>query len=164
MALLHRGRSKFEERLHRMEPWLMRGAQPQSEDYCQLFDAGIRAIVNLRKHDDSVTIEKFAPQVLAVRIPVANHHAPSRTQALTWLEFCQSMRAAWPIFVHCHAGHGRTSVFCGLVRIAQGWDFQRMLDEQQSYGFEPRREVEQAQFLEQFCDDVRAGRLTVPSL
>jgi hypothetical protein len=39
-----------------------------------------------------------------------------------------------------------------------------MLDEQQSYGFEPRREVEQAQFLEQFCDDVRAGRLTVPSL
>src|SRR5581483_10282119 len=111
MAILKLRHEKFQERLHRIEPWLMRGSQPGPKDFSRLFDAGIRVIVNLRKHDETQDIEKFAPGILAVRIPMPNHQPPSVTQALKWLDLCESVRSKWQIFVHCHAGHGRTSVF-----------------------------------------------------
>ena len=155
---------KFEDRLHRIEPWLMRGSQPSPKDYSELYDAGIRVIVNLRKHDETNDIEKVAPEILAVRIAVPNHNAPYDAQALKWLELCESVRAKLPIFVHCHAGHGRTSVFCALVRIAQGWPLEKIIAEERSYGFEPEEEVEQNEFIERFWSDVQSGRLQVPSL
>ncbi|MGH7330679.1 MAG: protein-tyrosine phosphatase family protein, partial [Polyangiaceae bacterium] len=111
--------------ISRIESWLARGGQPVRDDYGRLYESGIRLVVNLRKnHDEAADIERHAPRLTSLRIPVRNDRAPSDEQAEKWLALCEAARGQLPIYVHCHEGHGRTSVFCGLVRIAQGWDLE----------------------------------------
>ena len=133
-----------------IEPWLARGAQPTHRGYAWLADHGFKVVVNLRSHDETKSVKRFAPSLVPVHIPVSNNRAPSDEQALQWLELCASpyMR---PLLVHCNLGEGRTSAFCALVRIAQGWPVDEAIAEQQQYGFDPAGEHrEQAKFLNAF--------------
>lgn len=137
-----------------LEPWLARGAQPSHRGYAWLAERGFKVVVNLRTHDESKSVQKFAHVLAPIHIPVENNRAPSDQQALQWLELCASpyMR---PLLVHCNLGEGRTSLFCALVRIAQGWPLDEAIAEQQEFGFDPDGEHrEQARFLEAF---VRKG-------
>jgi len=83
---------------------------------------------------------------------------------MKWLELCHATRENTPIYVHCHEGHGRTSVFCSLVRIAQKWTIERIIAEERTFGFDPDEEREQAEFIRRFADNVRNGHLDVPDL
>jgi protein tyrosine/serine phosphatase len=113
----------------------------------------------LRKnHDEAAEIETHAPGLVSLRIPVRNDHAPSDEQADKWLKLCATAGKELPIYVHCHEGHGRTSVFCALVRIAQGWDVERIFTEERGYGFDPVKLKEQSEFIRRFAEDVKAGR------
>ncbi len=72
------------------------------------------------------------------------------------------LRAMRPIFVHCNAGEGRTSTFCALVRIAQGWPLDSAIAEQVRFGFDPDGEhKEQARFLERFS---KRDKRAIPTL
>jgi protein tyrosine/serine phosphatase len=137
-----------------LEPWLARGAQPAPQGYRWLDEQGFKVVVNLRTHDEAHSIEKCAHELVPVHIPVVNNRAPSEAQALEWLDLCASQYMR-PLYIHCNLGEGRTSMFCALVRLAQGWPLEEAIVEQQPFGFDPEGEHhEQARFLQTF---VRKG-------
>jgi protein tyrosine/serine phosphatase len=134
-----------------LEPWLARGAQPTPQGYRWLEDHGFKVVVNLRTHDETPSVKKFAHGLVPIEIPVINNQAPSDEQVIQWLELCAS-RYMRPVFVHCNLGEGRTSAFCALVRLAQGWPLDEAIAEQQPFGFDPDGEHhEQARYLDAFA-------------
>ncbi len=145
-----------------VEPWLARGAQPSILGYKWLDAHGFKVLVNLRIHDESKTVRRFAGSVEPIQIPITNNRAPSEEQALQFLEICAS-RYMRPILVHCNLGEGRTSTFCALIRVAQGWPLDEAIREQQPFGFDPSGEhQEQAHFLRSFVLKKLAERVWVP--
>jgi protein tyrosine/serine phosphatase len=144
--------------------WLARGAQPRKRQYGALRFDGIDTIVNLRRRDECAGIEARAGHALAVHIPVRKNEAPTTMQAVKWLRFCDDVSQTRHIYIHCKNGDGRTSVFCALVRIAQGWDVQRAIDEQRAFGFGKRRHRRQMSFLREFHAAVVSGEIGIPRL
>lgn len=134
-----------------MEPWLTRGGQPANDQYGWLRSIGVDTLVNLRRSDDSQRVESHAPEILQVRIAVADNCPPTHAQAVKWLRFCEEIRSARRLFVHCKNGSGRTSVFCALVRIGQGWDAASAVDEQRKFGFGAPKHAAQIDFLHRFA-------------
>src|ERR1700680_431896 len=133
-----------------IEPWLARGAEPKHAGYKWLADMAFKTVVNLRSHDVAQSVRNASVNLETLNIPVKNNKAPEDEQALQWLQICSS-RPMRPIFVHCNAGEGRTSTFCALVRIAQGWPLDSAIAEQLIFGFDPDGEhKEQARFLKKF--------------
>lgn len=133
-----------------IEQWLARGAEPKPAGYKWLADKQIETVVNLRSHDLAESVRNASSNLQSIHIPVENNRAPSDEQALQWLQLCSS-RPMRPIFVHCNAGEGRTSTFCALVRMAQGWPLDSAIAEQLRFGFDPDGEhKEQERFLQKF--------------
>jgi protein tyrosine/serine phosphatase len=148
----------------RVTTWLARGAQPRKKHFEALRFDGIDTIVNLRRRDEAEVIESCAPHVLAVHIPVADNEPPTTMQAVKWLRFCDDVYETRHIYVHCKNGNGRTSVFCALVRIAQGWDIESAIDEQRAFGFRKRKHRRQIKFLREFHTAVQRGEVGIPHL
>ena len=146
-----------------MTPWLARGAHPNPAGFRWLTDNGVKSIVNLRAEDNTeVALTELLP-FTPVQIPVVDNTAPSTEQALMWLQLCAEQRNR-PVFVHCQAGHGRTSTFCMLVRLAQGWKLKDAIDEERTFGFNPDHDPAQIAFIEGLRDQLKAGTLTLPTL
>jgi protein-tyrosine phosphatase len=139
------------EHFGEMEPWLTRGAQPANDEYLWLRSRGVDTLVNLRRSDDSLAVESYAPEVLQIRIAVPDDCPPSHEQAVKWLRFCDEVRSRRRLYVHCRNGSGRTSVFCALVRIGQGWGAASAIDEQRPFGFGAPKHCAQVDFLRQFA-------------
>jgi protein tyrosine/serine phosphatase len=133
-----------------IELWLARGAEPRLAGYKWLANKGFKTVVNLRSNDLANTVRQASDNLQSIHIPVKNDRAPNDEQALQWLQMC-SIQAMRPIFVHCNAGEGRTSTFCALLRIAQGWPLDSAIAEQITFGFDPDGDhKEQALFLQRF--------------
>lgn len=147
-----------------LESWLARGAQPRGDGYAALAARGIRVDVDLRRHSRSDDLERYAPRLVIVRIPVDDHHAPDEAQALRWLELLSIAAPHAPVYVHCHHGQGRTATFCAPARVAQGWNTDAAIDEQRRFGFDPDSESRQAAFLHEFEASLRSGHVTAPAL
>ena len=146
----------------RVEEWLGRGGQPAKDGFKMLAHYGFRTIVNLRQREEAIPGE-FAQAFRFVHIPVKNHHAPSVDQALEWLALCADA-GNHPIFVHCEEGEGRTSTFIGLVRIAQGYAIDEIINEG-TYVFDfPESEKEQIAFLREFSAMAQSGAIQIPRL
>jgi protein-tyrosine phosphatase len=143
-----------------LEEWLGRGAEPSLAGYRWLARNGFKTVVNLQSHDAEGIVRSSEADLEPIHIPVRDNTAPSEEQALMWLELCSSPYLR-PVFVHCHGGEGRTSTFCALVRIAQGWPLEKAIREQISFGFSPELENrEQARFLHAFVQKLRGKRFT----
>ena len=147
-----------------LEPWLARGGQPRGEQYAALASQGIRLDVDLRLHADPTDMERCAPRMVPVHIPVHDHRPPDVDQALRWLELLSIAAPRAPVYVHCHHGEGRTATSCALARIAQGWSVDEAIDEQRAFGFDPDAEARQTDFLRAFAAGVDEGRIAVPVL
>lgn len=145
------------EHFGEMEPWLTRGAQPEKDQYEWLRSQGVDTLVNLRRSDDSMAVESYAPDVLQIRIAIRDNCPPTHEQAVKWLRFCDDVRSRRKLFVHCKNGSGRTSVFCALVRIGQGWDAASAIEEQRPFGFGAPKHQAQMAFLERFAAAIRRG-------
>jgi protein tyrosine phosphatase (PTP) superfamily phosphohydrolase (DUF442 family) len=151
------------ERFAWFEPWLARGGQPSEHDLIDLRAQGVKTVVNLRERDESSEVERLHLQ--SIHIPVVNDEAPSEKQALEWLALCERQCSTAPLFVHCKGGEGRTSLFCALVRLAQGWTAGDAIEEQRSYDFQPEgKHHVQADFLRSFAQRMSAGAIAVPTL
>jgi protein tyrosine/serine phosphatase len=134
-----------------VEPWLMRGDQPDRDGYEWLASHGVRSVVCLRKRNVDRKVRKAAPSLYSIHLPVKNDCPPTDQQALEWLQLCSRSKASGAVFVHCRGGKGRTSVFCALVRAAQGWTYEDAIAEQRKFGFKPEGEHKrQAIFLADF--------------
>jgi protein-tyrosine phosphatase len=127
---------------------LSRSAQPHyNYEYQWLKDvAKIDLIINLRsesRHDDY-----FAPKhgMEVVNVDVADHCEPTIEQAQNFMEIIRNCVAENKrVLFHCEHGHGRTSTFCVLARIALGWTLQEALEEEANvyhYHFRHHAQVE----------------------
>lgn len=148
-----------------VEPWLWRGGQPTTSGFRWLDGRGVKLVVNLRLHHEEHLLKQISGDLQPIHIAVKDRCPPTDEQALEWLALCDANKPSRPIFVHCKLGRGRTSLFCALVRIAQGWNIEDVIDEQRRLGFEPETKHQaEARFLRDFAGRVGAGILEVPDL
>jgi protein tyrosine/serine phosphatase len=115
---------------------IYRSAQPMyGYEYAWLKNRlGLKHIVNPRSelnHD-----EKFAKAagIDPVTYNVQDHFPPTLEQAN---EFIKLVKENTDILFHCEHGHGRTSTFCVLARLATGLSLEDALtEERELYGYE----------------------------
>jgi protein tyrosine/serine phosphatase len=104
-------------------PDIYRCAQPiYKYQYDWLRDVlGIKMIVDLRKESD-IDVNYFDS---VIRISVPDHEVPTMKQAQEFMQLVKKNKQ--PMLIHCAHGHGRTSTFCVLARIAVGWSVERAI-------------------------------------
>ena len=91
---------------------------------------GIKTIVNLRSesnHDDNVAVA-HGIKVIDFRVP--DHNIPTHEQVKDFMHLIKK-EEDFPLLFHCEHGHGRTSTFCVLVRMAMGWTLSEALREEE---------------------------------
>lgn len=145
--------------------WLARGADPNPAGFRWATQtAGIRTIVNLRAEDNTEADLAPALDFRPIQIPVIDNAPPTQEQALQFLALCAD-EANYPVFVHCQSGHGRTSTFCILVRLAQGWRLDDAIEESvRRHGFQPEKDRGQVAFVTGMQARAAAGEITLPAL
>jgi protein tyrosine/serine phosphatase len=123
---------------------LYRSAQPMYDyEYKWLATKGIKTLVNLREeiqHD-----QKFAEQFgfKVIQVDIKDHFPPTLEQAQSFIELVKN--SSEPILFHCEHGRGRTSTFCVLARVAQGWTLEDAIKEEQDrfgYVFQHQNQLE----------------------
>jgi atypical dual specificity phosphatase len=106
------------------------GIPLDAKDLRSLRAQGIRAILSLTEHS-LLIFREITPTLLAdldmtyLHVPIPDQHPPTAEQAQQILHLITMMRAQHrPLFVHCHAGVGRTGTILHLYYLAQGfsWD------------------------------------------
>lgn len=132
---------------------LFRSAQPlyQYEYEWLKKVAGIDVIVNLRS--ESGHDEYFAPNhgMEVKRFMVKDHNEPTQEQANEFICFIQNCIASGKkVLFHCEHGHGRTSTFCVLARLAQGWNLEDALKEETDVFHYSFKHMAQVDFLNKF--------------
>jgi len=145
--------------------WLGRGADPNPAGFRWLTQtARVKTIVNLRAEDNTEAALAPALGFSPVQFAVIDNMPPTQEQAMQFLQLCAD-DSKHPIFVHCQSGHGRTSTFCCLVRLTQGWKLDDAIEEAvHRYGFERAKDAGQIAFLRRIHDLVKAGSLALPIL
>lgn len=105
---------------------LMRGSVQDAAGLAQLYEQGIRQVVNLcAEHDESE--EVFAAGMVPVWIPIIDNTCPTPEQAA---EFLAVVARGTSTYVHCEAGKGRTGTAVALYRWkVQGWTPEKALHE-----------------------------------
>ena len=85
-------------------------------------------IINLR--EESRLDERLAgPLGISVtNIDVKDHHPPSYEQGLMFMNLIQTPGVT--ALFHCEHGHGRTSTFAVIARLARGWSLEKALQEE----------------------------------
>lgn len=88
---------------------------------------GIKQIFNLRTEEiDARLTTGLGIGVETISIP--DRGVPTLKQALDFMDEIRKIKV--PSLIHCTHGHGRTSTFSVLVRIAIGWDVHDAIKEE----------------------------------
>ena len=139
--------SAYGEKLHlsglpnggRVNSFLFRGAQPQTQGLPELQKLGITTIVDLRGEDqEKLDWERRQAEALGIRfvnIPVSGWDPPSNEQVAKFLALFRA-NPKEKVFVHCRFGDDRTGVFVATYRMAyEGWPAQQAMNEMYFFGF-----------------------------
>ena len=135
---------------------LYRSAQPMYRyEYEWLRNKlGLSHIVNLRSESSHDNMFAPANGIEVKTIAVPDHKVPTVEQAQDFIEFVQNNEN---ILFHCEHGHGRTSTFCVLARIATGWTLEDAIKEElEVFGYEFKHPA-QLEFLQSNFSTVNAN-------
>jgi tyrosine-protein phosphatase SIW14 len=118
---------------------IFRGGQPEGDDYRQLFEFGIKTVVDLRA--DSEPGARAAAEQAGlhyISLPMAPKSYPQADAARRFLEIVND-RTNGPFYVHCAGGRHRTGAMLAVYRMEMdGWDVERAYQEMKDYDFYTR--------------------------
>lgn len=128
---------------------LYRSAQPMyGYEYEWLKNVlNVKTIVNLRSesnHDTNVAVKHG---INVINFLVEDHKSPSEAQVMEFVRVIQNDEH-YPLLFHCQHGHGRTSTFAVLARLATGWTFEDALKEENEVFHYSFRYQDQKDFLQ----------------
>lgn len=147
-----------------LESWLGRGGEPNPTGFRWLVEHGVVTIVNLRAEDNTEAVLGRHFKIKHLQIPVADNRAPTDAQAMQFLGLCATAERR-PLYFHCQSGHGRTSTFCILFRLAQGMKLTDAIrEETRRYGFLPIHDPSQIDYLQNFRRRIKTGQLVLPAM
>lgn len=136
---------------------IYRCAQPMySREYVWCAEVlKVATIVNLRKESnrDDTYAKQYGMEVYDV--PVPDHSAPTKEQADEFVTFVRNTAASKPlkpILIHCEHGHGRTSTFCVLAKLALGSTLKKALREETKKFHYAFSHFIQERFLEEYYE------------
>jgi protein-tyrosine phosphatase len=118
---------------------VLRGAQPDDDDYEDLAAMGVTTVVDLR--DDA---EAYAPDEARragleyVNIPLRSLGRPSDADVRRFFDALDraGARGAGKVYVHCAGGRHRTGSMIGVYRVAHsGWSADRAYEEMKDYDY-----------------------------
>lgn len=120
------------DNLYRVDTRLYRSAQPDEAGFEELYDLGIRYILNLRQHhDDRKRMGNLPFDYHHIRIDTTEMNYDQLVEGVAYL-----LQANGPVLVHCKHGSDRTGAMVAAYRIvANGWSKEQALDEFRNGGF-----------------------------
>ena len=98
----------------------------------ELMDAGIDSFVDLTMPDEFDSYEDaLPPDVNYARRPIRDHGIPSRAEQMTEIvaHIERELQQRRRVYVHCHAGIGRTGMVAGCLLIGRGAGGDRALED-----------------------------------
>lgn len=139
---------------------IYRSAQPQYiYEYEWLrHQVGLKTIVNLRKENNmDERMAKLVGIKNYLRIEVADHNPPTIEQALQYYATIKSIET--PALIHCQHGHGRTSTFSVITKMAFGMSAEKAIeDERNRFGYEFKH-ASQRTFILEFEAHLRENKI-----
>jgi tyrosine-protein phosphatase SIW14 len=125
-------------------PKVYRSAQPLYEyQYAWMKNVlGIQTIVNLRseKNVDKRFCERIGLET--VTFGVKDHFSPTLDMANEFIQYVQ--KSDKPILIHCEHGHGRTSTFSVLTKVAHGYDVEKAIqDEKKRFHYQFKHKIQE---------------------
>lgn len=112
-------RRAFGLNITQIDDLLFVGGAFRALQWPQLQAHGIRAVLSLQAE----RFDEFAgtPPMRALRLPVADFHAPAIAQLRKAVAFINAAHAdQQPVLIHCHAGIGRASLTASAFLVTQG--------------------------------------------
>jgi protein tyrosine phosphatase (PTP) superfamily phosphohydrolase (DUF442 family) len=136
-----------------------RGSRLSDQDISQLKAQGYKSVVNLCLENDDDSARAQALGMNSLHIPILDNAAPTEAQAKQFLDYVTNPQNQ-PAYFHCEAGQGRTGVMAAVYRMAvQGWPPSEAIAEANQHGFAGHMVPDQAEFLQQFAQDLQAGKI-----
>ena len=122
-----------------MDDHFYRGAQPKDDEYKELADLGVKAVIDLR--DDPMPYAKSAVEAVKMRyvsIPMSDKDYPKDADVEAFLKTTND-EGNWPFYVHCAGGRHRTGLMGAMYRFNHdGWDYNKAYEEMKNYDFYTR--------------------------
>lgn len=127
---------------HEVHPWLFRGGQPRRDGMRELYDMGVRTVIDLRCDPNQIASEQQICEEHGMRfvsMPMVTSRKPTQQQINNFLSVVDNAHKTsdgGAVFVHCHHGSDRTGTMIAIYRMLRDhYSYSQAYNEMLRYGF-----------------------------